>query len=335
MRSRQLSLSALNALGVVTGKITQNILSGTKVLGIAAIVLAGVGFSIAKPPILPPSTVPATAMMSIPLALVFVLYAFGGWAHAAYVAAEVRDQNKNIPRALALGIAGITLTYLIVNATYVYVLDFDVARRTSTPAADVIDHVFGPWGSSAVSKLVMLSALGAINGMILTGTANLRCLGGRLSFAQLALKMESTKSRTSCGHRDPGTCRGLPYLARWILRWSASVQFDAFLRWTSARGLGTVQWWLRDSRRRFRSALLVTHINDHCVSFRPPLQGHGDRTALHDPAISCSRSSVCATCLYMLHASLVYAQWLSLIGFLPAAVGLVAWLALSRQQIGS
>src|SRR6185436_17519311 len=96
------------------------------------------------------------------LALVFVLYAFGGWPHAVYVAAEVRNQRRNLPRALLFGIAGITLIYLVVNATCVYVLGYSIARRTSTPAADV--------AGGQVALLVMLSALGAINGMILTGT---------------------------------------------------------------------------------------------------------------------------------------------------------------------
>ena len=100
----------------------------------------------------------------------FVLYAYGGWTHAAYVAAEVRDQRRNLPRALMLGIAGITLIYLAVNATYLAVLGFDGARQTPTPAADVMEHAVGPWGGRAISVLVMLSALGAINGMILTGS---------------------------------------------------------------------------------------------------------------------------------------------------------------------
>ena len=61
----------------------------------------------------------------------FVLYAYGGWSHAAYVAAEVRDQRRNLPRALVLGIAGITLIYLAVNAAYLAALGFEArtARR--------------------------------------------------------------------------------------------------------------------------------------------------------------------------------------------------------------
>src|SRR5207244_2368166 len=73
-------------------------------------------------------------------------------------------------RALVLGIAGITLIYVVVNAVYLSVLGFDGARHSSTSAADVMELATGPWGDRAISLLVMLSALGAINGMILTAT---------------------------------------------------------------------------------------------------------------------------------------------------------------------
>src|SRR5262249_11956668 len=149
------ALSGVNALGIAAGKITQNLLTATKLIGIGAIVLAGFALTVVKPSVPRSFASPVSPSGSIALALVFVLYAFGGWAHAAFVAAEVRDQKRNLPRALIFGLAGITLIYLIVNATYIYVLDFDFARRTTTPAADVVDRVFGPWGTNAVSKLVM------------------------------------------------------------------------------------------------------------------------------------------------------------------------------------
>src|SRR5262249_41243103 len=120
------ALSALNGLGVVAGKVTQNILTTTKVIGLAAIVLAALYVSATSQP------QPRAAAAVMPkhaadygLALVFVLYAFGGWAHAAYVAAEVRDQHRNLPRALMFGITGITLIYLIVNVSYLLALGFD------------------------------------------------------------------------------------------------------------------------------------------------------------------------------------------------------------------
>ncbi len=88
-------LSLLNMFGVVAGKIGQNVLSVLKVAGLVGVVVAGVWAAITAP-----STTSAAAAPTEPnfgLALVFVLYAFGGWSHAAYVAAEVRDERRNLP----------------------------------------------------------------------------------------------------------------------------------------------------------------------------------------------------------------------------------------------
>src|SRR5262249_29489451 len=142
-------LSALNALGIVAGKLTQNILTGLKVIGLAGIVLAGLSAGSVGP------AAEAAQLGSndtnISLALVFVLFTYGGWTHAAYVAAEVRDQRRNIPRALVFGIVGITVIYLAINATYLAVLGFDGARHASTPAADVMEHAWGAWTGRLIS----------------------------------------------------------------------------------------------------------------------------------------------------------------------------------------
>jgi amino acid transporter len=163
-----IALSLVNALGVVLGKSAQNLLTIGKVIGIAALVVAGLLAGEAKPQAA--SVTGEGRSVSIGLALVFVLYAYGGWNHAAYVAAEVRDQRRNLPRAILIGLASITVIYLAVNATYLAVLGFDGARQTATPAADVLELAVGAWGGRAISLLVMLSALSAINGMILTGS---------------------------------------------------------------------------------------------------------------------------------------------------------------------
>ena len=320
-----LVLSALNALGVVAGKLTQNILTATKVLGIAAIVLAGVGFSLAKSPIPPSFALPATAAMSIPLALVFVLYAFGGWSHAAYVAAEVRDQHKNIPRALAFGIGGITVTYLAVNATYAYVLDFGVARRTLTPAADVMDHVFGPWGTSAVSKLVMLSALGAINGMILTGTRIYAVWAA--DYDALSWLARWNRRRAAPITAIAAQALVAVFLILLVGSYTGRQGFNLML---SSAGLQSVDWdrfnggfetLVVGSAPLYWLLALMTTVSVFILRRRDASIERPFRIPLYPLPVVL----FCSTCLYMLYASLLYAQWLSLIGFAPAIVGIVAW----------
>ena len=149
-------LALVNAAGGVAGTTTQNVLSALKVFGLLCIVAAGVWAGSATT--FSSAAASTASEPSFGLAMVFVLYAFGGWSDAAFVAAEVRDQHRNLPRALLIGTLAITVLYLAVNAAYLAVLGFDAARQSSTPAADVLELAGGRWGRTAISLLVMLSA---------------------------------------------------------------------------------------------------------------------------------------------------------------------------------
>src|SRR4029078_10250205 len=113
-----IALTAVNLMGIVAGKFAQNALSMLKVLGLGAIVVAAL-WAGTKPQAAKPQAAAVAPLLAAPdvgVALLFVLYAYGGCVLAPYVAAEVRDQRRNMPRALILGIAGITLIYIAVNA---------------------------------------------------------------------------------------------------------------------------------------------------------------------------------------------------------------------------
>jgi APA family basic amino acid/polyamine antiporter len=328
-----IALSALNAVGLAAGKTTQNLLTAAKVLGIGGIVLAGLSLTLAKAPtsrLLPFQT---ASSGSLSLALVFVLYAFGGWAHAAYVAAEVRDLRRNLPRALGLGIAGITLIYLIVNATYVYVLQFGDARSTPTPAADVMDRVFGPWGTNAVSVLVMLSALGAINGMILTGTR---------IYAVWAADYPSLNWLATWNRQ-----RAVPFVAITVQALVAVFLIllvgsyrgrQGFNLALSVAGIQQVEWerfnggfetLVVGSAPIFWLLTFLTSVSVFVLRYR-------DRSVERPfkvPMFPLPILVFGATCIYMLYASLDYARWLSLIGFIPAAVGLIVWFTLRKRNV--
>jgi amino acid transporter len=160
------ALTLLNLLGLVFGKLVQNLLTCVKVLGLAAVTVAGLvwggnaSLSVDKP----------MAGAGFGLAMVFVLYAYGGWNDAAFVAAEVRHRHRNMPLALILGTSGITLIYVLVNLAYLWGLGFEGLRTSSAPAADVAQLVIGAWGAKVIAVLVMISALGAINGLVFTGS---------------------------------------------------------------------------------------------------------------------------------------------------------------------
>ncbi len=158
-----LALTAVNVLGVRQGKWTQNLLTSAKVIGLLAIIAVAV--------FAPRGASSATAYEPFPLslAMIFVLFTFGGWNEMAYVAAEVKNPERNIVRALILGTVAVTVIYLLVNAAFFYALGFSGVASSKAIATDTISTVFPVLGGSMISVLVCISALGTLNGQIFTG----------------------------------------------------------------------------------------------------------------------------------------------------------------------
>jgi basic amino acid/polyamine antiporter, APA family len=323
------ALSAINAAGIVTGKVTQNVLTLTKVIGLVGLISAGLIATSAAPP-QPPSNA-ATGQdsnVNIGLALVFILYTYGGWTHAAYVAAEVRDEARNLPRALMFGIAGITLIYLAVNAAYLKALGFDAARNTTTPAADVLSLALGPWSGHAISLLIMLSALGAINGMILTGTRIYAVWGADYA----ALRWLSSWNRRTAAPIAAITLQAV-FAVLLVLLVGTEVgrdSFDAGLTLVGTHGLpwqayfGGFETLVAGSAPAYWSLCLLTGI----AVFVLRVTDRSAQRRFRMPCFPLPAIAFCATCTYMLWSSIVYAQWLSLLGVVPLVVGGVVWMAL-------
>lgn len=166
-----IALTIINILGVKEGKWTQNILTSVKALGLLAIVAAAL--------IGPQKAVTVEKVESIPttLALIFVLFVYGGWNEMAYVAAEVKNPKRNIARALVLGTAAVMFLYLLVNGAFLYTLGYKGMVASKAVAADSISTVFPKIGGKLISALVCISALGAVNGLIFTGARISYALG--------------------------------------------------------------------------------------------------------------------------------------------------------------
>jgi APA family basic amino acid/polyamine antiporter len=103
------------------------------------------------------------------LALIAGLFAFGGWHMVTYAAGETRDPERTIPRALLIGTLVVTACYLGLNAAYLRVLPLSKLITSQRVAADAASALVGAWGATAVSVLVLVSALGSLNGIILAG----------------------------------------------------------------------------------------------------------------------------------------------------------------------
>ena len=324
-------LTVTNLLGVAAGKVTQNVLSVAKILGLLGVVAAGLYAAASAPalPAAPAPAVPVGATPSIGLAMVFVLYAYGGWNDAAFVASEVRNRRRNIPMALFLGISGITLIYLAVNGAFLLALGFDGARQSWTPASDVAARAVGEWGARAISVLVMVSALGAINGLILTGSRIYASLGAdHKPFAWLGY----------WHHRIGAPIGALIAQAVITLLLVFAVGsdggrqiIDRLLHAVSLPGLpweeyfGGFETLVAGTAPVFWSFFLLTGISLFVLRFRDPLRVRPFST----PWYPLPPLVFCATCIYMLYSSLAYAKTLALLGVALVLLGLPLY-AVSR-----
>ncbi|MEA3364634.1 MAG: amino acid permease [Candidatus Hydrogenedentes bacterium] len=159
-------LTTINILGVQEGKWTQNLLTVAKAAGLLLIVAAGLlgrGTQDAG------GEAGTMTLGGVPLALILVMFTFGGWNEMAYVSAEVKRPEKNIARALVLGTAAVTLLYLGVNGAYLSVLGAKGMASSSAVAVDTVAPVLADIAARAVSVLICISALGAVNGLVFTG----------------------------------------------------------------------------------------------------------------------------------------------------------------------
>ncbi len=156
-------LTVLNMLGINAGRHTQKALVVAKLLGLLVLILAGMTSNSAV-------SMEATQPINGPgwsLAMILVLYAYGGWNDAAFVTAEVRNRSRNIPLALLYGLGLIVVIYVLVNLAYLRALGFEGLRNSQRPAADALSAALGEHAGRAMSLLVMISALGGLNGLIL------------------------------------------------------------------------------------------------------------------------------------------------------------------------
>jgi amino acid transporter len=103
------------------------------------------------------------------LALISVLWAYDGWGDVSFVGGEVRDPQRNLPRALILGTAAVVAIYLAVNLAYLYLMPIEQIRNSPLVAADAAQRIVGRVGVGAIAVVVMVSTFGTLAGSMLTG----------------------------------------------------------------------------------------------------------------------------------------------------------------------
>jgi basic amino acid/polyamine antiporter, APA family len=165
-------MTGVNYLGVRLGGEVQVLLTTFKVLSIVLIV--GVAFFLSNPDAHPPDPVwPASESSGLITAflvtLAAALWAYDGWEDLNLVGSEVKDPNRNFPRALVGGVGFTALMYLLFSAACLKVLPFNSVANSQHVASDVVERVIGHGAAFWITLAMAISALGSMNSSILSG----------------------------------------------------------------------------------------------------------------------------------------------------------------------
>jgi APA family basic amino acid/polyamine antiporter len=188
-----LLLTAVNVLGIRAGATTQNVFTVLKLVALAAVIVAGVALGLGYHGAAPaPVTTGAPVVTGdlvriIGVALVPILFTYGGWAHANNVGGEIRDPERTLPRAMLVGMAIVVVVYLLANVAYVAALGRDGLALSRAPATDTLRRAVGPLGGALVGLGIAFSTFGFVNITILSAPRILQTMAADgLFFRQAA-----------------------------------------------------------------------------------------------------------------------------------------------------
>lgn len=167
-----LAFTTLSCLGIRGGKLTQNVIATAKISGLTGIILLlcikgsrpihlfGAGTN---------SGGRISSLGGFGIALVAVLFAYEGWHVVSFVAGEMKRPQRDLPRGLFFGTAVVMLIYLTANLGYYHLLSPAEIRGSQALAAFAVGKLLGPVAKTFISLLILVSILGSMNGLVLTG----------------------------------------------------------------------------------------------------------------------------------------------------------------------
>jgi len=166
-----LLLMAINCLGVRVGGTVQSGLMVLKILAITILVICGWWFASPNPDLANAPTRESTSLgtlAAVGAAMTPVMFAYGGWQTASFVAGEMRDPRRDLSRALLWGVAGVVILYTGVAFVCVYGLGPSGLAQSATPAADLMRLALGDRGATLIALGIAISALGFLSQGMLT-----------------------------------------------------------------------------------------------------------------------------------------------------------------------
>ena len=166
-------LSAVNYVGVRPGAWTQNVFTLLKLGALALLIVTALFAALPAAPQITPTEDAFVAspagglLLAAGAALSPVLFAYGGWQQTNFIAEEIVDARRTLPRALLLGTSVVVLVYVLANVGYLRVLGGAGLALSAAPAADVMGSAVGDWGRRLISIGIACSTFGFLNLVIL------------------------------------------------------------------------------------------------------------------------------------------------------------------------
>ena len=165
-------VTIIHLVGLRTGEKFQNIATVVKIALILCLIGAGIFYRDKLPFQIRPQPNELATMLSGPfsISLVYVMYAYSGWNGAAYITAEVRNPEKNVPWALLIGTIMVTVLYVVLN--WVFLISAPVDEIVGKPNVGMIagQHIFGAFGGVVTSALISLGLIASVSAMSWIGS---------------------------------------------------------------------------------------------------------------------------------------------------------------------
>ena len=160
-----LAFSWLHAAHVRRGAWVQN----AAVLLKVALITLFIGFAFSRLPVPVGRATADFPLSAFGVSLVWISFSYSGWNAAVYVGGEVRDAERNLPRALLLGTVLVTLLYLALNAVFVFAAPVEQLAGRLEIGRIAGEHLGGPVLANAVSALVALTLMMSVSSMVMAG----------------------------------------------------------------------------------------------------------------------------------------------------------------------
>jgi APA family basic amino acid/polyamine antiporter len=155
-------VTIINVLGVKAGGVFSDVFTVLKLAGIFGLIVVGIGWGTSETTgfTAPLGDLPDGLGSALAVAMVGVLWSYGGWQHASFLAGEAKEAQRTVPLAMIFGAIAVTLIYVLTNFAYMFLLTPAQIADSSRVAADAIGMILGPIGASVIALTIFISTFG-------------------------------------------------------------------------------------------------------------------------------------------------------------------------------